>query len=75
MVFKSNGRETAGLTAAEYRVRVIPYQDDEGRGSGPVPKRFQNFAESGLTITVAAQDNDVTVRLDATKAGPAMKGN
>jgi hypothetical protein len=69
MVYKSNGRETAGLTAGEYRVRVIPHKDDESRGADPFPKRFQEFAESGLTITVVAPDNDVTVRIDPSKAG------
>ena len=74
-VYKSNGKETQGLIAGEYRVRVIPNRDDEARGPEPFPKRFQDFVESGLTTTVEARDNDITVTVDPSKPAPAKKDN
>jgi hypothetical protein len=73
VVYKSNGRETPGLTAGEYRVRVIPYKDEETRGKDPFPKRYQDFTASKLTVTVTASDNNFTVRLDSTKASAEKK--
>jgi hypothetical protein len=60
------GKPVGGVLPGEYRVRVVPPTDEEtGRAMRTlIHPRFQSFDKSGIRLTIAADENDVTIEVE-----------
>jgi hypothetical protein len=59
------GKSAGGVPAGQYKARIEPPLDDEGRPRRVVHPRYMDFDKSGLTVTVPPP-GEVTLVVDRT---------
>ena len=61
-------KNLGGVLPGEYRVRVVPPQNEAGRTArGLIEPRYMSFEKSGVTQTIAAGKNEITIEVERPK--------
>jgi hypothetical protein len=61
-------KNLGGVLPGEYRVRVVPPQNEAGRSTrGLIDPRFMSFDKSGIRLSVVPGKNEVVVEVEKPK--------